>query len=125
MNLRPAGLLLDWPIQHPIGPFRLANEKCDSEIQLDDLIVSPLIGIAHFEARHARQRTVAPYATPIEMFSEWRPSKMVIFARNRKLVAYAMNASDNQSEIYPVRAKASTGLCPKEHSLCSEVQRTI
>jgi hypothetical protein len=50
----PAGLLPDWPTRLPDRPARQANKKCDSEIHLDDLTVSPLIGIAHL--RHGMRR---------------------------------------------------------------------
>jgi hypothetical protein len=40
----------------------LANEKCDSEIQLDDRTISPLIGIAHFKHDIRHRRTVASYS---------------------------------------------------------------
>jgi hypothetical protein len=41
-------------MRRPARPARQANKKCDSEIHLDDLIVSPLIGIAHL--RHGMRR---------------------------------------------------------------------
>src|SRR5208337_4649366 len=43
-------------------PARQANKKCGSEIHLDDLIVSPLIGIAHFKHDMRLRRTVASYS---------------------------------------------------------------
>jgi hypothetical protein len=46
---------------HPALPARPAIEKCDSEIHLDDHIISPLIGIAHFRQGMRRQRTVATH----------------------------------------------------------------
>jgi hypothetical protein len=55
----PAGLLPDRSMRHPIGPSRLASEKCDSEIHLDDGIISPLIGIAHLRHGMHHRRTVA------------------------------------------------------------------
>jgi hypothetical protein len=46
--------LPDWPTRLPARPALQANEKCDSAIHLDEIIVSPLIGIAHL--RHGMRR---------------------------------------------------------------------
>jgi hypothetical protein len=54
----PAHLLPDWPPRLAVGPSGLANKKCDSEIHLDDRIVSPLICIANLRHGIRRQRTV-------------------------------------------------------------------
>jgi hypothetical protein len=43
-----AGLLSDWSERLPARPSWQANKKCGSEIHLDDRMVSPLFGIAHF-----------------------------------------------------------------------------
>jgi len=43
----PAGSLRDWSARPAARPVRQANKHCDSDPRLDDLIVSPLIGIAY------------------------------------------------------------------------------
>jgi hypothetical protein len=87
--------LPEWPTRIPARPARQANKKCDSAIHLDDLIVSPSIGMAHLRRGMRRQPTVASLTTPMVMVSECRHAGMVTFARNRKLRACAAAASVN------------------------------
>ena len=47
---------------------RIATQK-----HLTDLIVSPLIGIAHLRLACAANELLRGIATPIEIFAEWRP----------------------------------------------------
>jgi hypothetical protein len=54
--------LPDSPTRIPARPALQANKKCDSAIHLDDLIVSPLIGIAHLSHRMRGQPTIASYS---------------------------------------------------------------
>jgi hypothetical protein len=60
----------DWPARFFVGPAGLANEESGSEIHLDDRIISPLIGVAHFSHGMHHRRTVACIATLEEMLSE-------------------------------------------------------
>jgi hypothetical protein len=57
----PAGFLREWATRLPARPARQANKNRDSEIHLNDLIVSPSIGIAYLRHGMRRQQTVASY----------------------------------------------------------------
>jgi hypothetical protein len=84
-----AGLLPDWFMRHPATPPRLTNETCDSELHLDDRIVSPL-----FEIGSASHTSATPRSnTYSDAFRMKASSDAHICSQSQDVFVYAPSAT--------------------------------
>jgi hypothetical protein len=112
-----ARLLSDWPTRHPCTPTRPANEKCDSELHLDDRIVSPWfeIGSASPMSRHAMrsERTATPHGhTHSDIFRMKSSSDAHICSESQDVFVRVPSATPDYRPFSPFQEMSKTDQTP-------------